>query len=1259
MPSTTHTPKRATALLLACALVATSLAPSQAATTRAPFSISSRIARVSETHQLDASRVVFIIQDLHLHYPTQKRILSLLNVLDRKKLLQGKIALEGWTGNYDTSRLASFPSGKTKEKLIDYFLQQGELSGDEAFAVLQGRGDLLYGAEDPGLYRLNLSLFRSTYDKRKELIARLEHVRQQIDRAKLTHYSAALRAYERSEAASFMEPQLALREKEHICRTDIERRLVEADHATQILLQVLSQRASFDEARYVSQRLAQFVKITQRLIRLEPDALNDIQAAIDETIRSSADFYPVALSRDEPMASRALASMRAGQRYLTLIAGGFHTDGITAALRAKGVGYVVITPRIDNVESAYRRRYEQRLLGHHLQVAEVLRSHEGVGAHYLTEPDGRSTQSLRTVGQWLTQLGPGAIDIIRAASRRVVGPKMDEATQHWMAANAQDNDSATRVQPETTLAGAQSASDAVPANNPIQPPESPSWKIPTTNMAPEDELAQLKRFREALQSEIATPGAGRLPVVCIISDQHGTIDKFDALLLDAIKMALPGNAIPADFKLDPDRTLAEQLAYYRIQLPDDLRGRFYVHNLGDFMDRGDFGIKVFYRSVELIEMGLSDFVIGNHDFWMFMNLQGFHLPYYRGFNFYNYRDRYDEKYGRVEDIVTAQHADFPETLTKRWWAEKLAEYTQYQADRQKSHWNFLDERVNGKKQDGSNERTPGLFAKVKTSLVDESPEKRLWDQLRGWFQTDIYTGTRAVGGMSVVWWEELLLKFRAAYAALPASQREMNLPAASAWRQAIEMMEQEIIPELRRDLEAHLEQGQWWWRVFEAINSQNYTSPEWWAKDWVFHHGWGTFVLKELADRLGKSVTPSNYLDHRAFSVLSEFFRGHFRLYTRDIYQNVHMHAFLPVDAQTGEFHFTYKGQEYRGKGRAGQPSVWEGLDRLAADIQDRDNPLSVLYEALSLVNTWYADNTTIAKVPNVGTAINHFGPEFLAVANGVNRLSTGHLPFHEFQKLGDKLGYIKGFRVGPFYFIDHGMGEKFGSRGGWVYVGPEGMYLRGFERDGAEHIQAHPRTIGVVKGPNGPLEEVLFENPGMDRDAFLSEVLKNVEERIRELESDNTGPTAARIIPRILPAILGAVAVGFASLSLTAGSAMAAQGKEILKPAVESHGNVVSMVLVAVGLAASIGLVRLLSKRIQQHRGRIKAEKGENRRAVEFVAPLAKQPLPDLNEIQTTPFPPSQTFWSSFTDIFRNSRDRARAMTAINEKSRLLSAAA
>jgi len=592
-----------------------------------------------------------------------------------------------------------------------------------------------------------------------------------------------------------------------------------------------------------------------------------------------------------------------------------------------------------------------------------------------------------------------------------------------------------------------------------------------------------------------------------ISDQHGTSDKFDALLVDAIRFVLPNKIVPLNWKLDPDRSLAEQLNTLGLDLLRDIRPRLFFHNLGDFMDRGDWGVRIFRRSVELIKAGLSSFVIGNHDLWAMLGLMGFHLPWYRGYQMYGYRD----SYGDVSEFHAQKMDEDPEHVQNpHWWAERLTEFMEYHGKRQKEVWDIYDVLVNGALMDnGKRQQGDGLYAQVSASLKTENQIK-LWDRFRGnMFKIEIYTGVRAVGGMSVGWWKTLLEGFKNEYDALqlqPDFYRDS--PSALAWQEAIRMMEKEILPEIERDFRDHVEKGQWWWRMFEALNSQNYRSVEWWAKDWLFHKGWASSVIKEVNLKildLAKKVNTSNYLSNTVMQEIGNFFRDQFTLYMRDIYQNTYMHAFLPVDRSSGEFYFTYKGPrqtmpvEYRGNGQTGFPSIWQGLDQIAADVRDRSHSLSDIYEALSLVNQWYADETTEAKVPNVAWAINHFGIDNLAKINGFDRLITGHLPFHEFYgKLTvEQRGVIGNYIVGEKgIFIDHGMGGKFGGRGLAVYFSLlAGISSRGYPtlETPLEMIMDNPPTARWRDG----VFEILFQNSGLTAAVFRRTLLENVKKRL------------------------------------------------------------------------------------------------------------------------------------------------------------------
>jgi hypothetical protein len=603
-----------------------------------------------------------------------------------------------------------------------------------------------------------------------------------------------------------------------------------------------------------------------------------------------------------------------------------------------------------------------------------------------------------------------------------------------------------------------------------------------------------------------------LPVFVGVSDEHGTIEKLDQLLLHAFRSVSVGRK-----KLWQIDQFSSEMPISK-QLPQDLRledfkGKLFFHNLGDFIDRGPRGLAVFKRSKELIDAGLSDFVIGNHDFWMFLNLQGFHLPWYDGFNFYGYADIYDEREGSVDDLVKKYRQDDPDVSRMQWWEKKLALFTTYQMARQKDTW----QGVQKKAQQFFETETWG-FSEDDIKRWSVTPEGILWNKLRGYDPRvgDVYIGTRAVGLVSVKWWEDLVLEFKKHLSEYGAG---MSGSARGRLEQAIRMMEQDIISVLHQDLEKGLSNGQWWLRVFEAINYGNYETPEWWAKDWVFHKDWGTSILKEINPGFNENVVQDgpvngstvqdqdvsfgNYLGHPELKGMSQFFRKNFSLFQTDVYGNTYMHAFLPMDMETGEFRFVYKEQEYRGKGSPGKPSVWAGLTRIQDDVKNLSYNLQEIHEALQLVNSWYADRTSDIKAVNVAEAINTFGAEKLAEVNGFERLATGHIPFHEFHinLTPEQKGVIDGFLVQDrLIFTDHGMGQRYKYRGAYArFSTKNGIQHIGSEHETSLDLVSPARTTIIKDGK----KQFLFANNGMEARDFRARVIEGIQQQIeRSIET-------------------------------------------------------------------------------------------------------------------------------------------------------------
>lgn len=928
---------------------------------------------------------------------------------------------------------------------------------------------------------------------------------------------------------------------EAVTENDREKEIISLDDDLLLLKKLFNLTLTFHQYdEYRSKPMA--AKLQDILERLEKLAGNSQQLVrIPEDLWKKAErFYELTLERDRTLFEKVMDLAKQTERetsagVVVLIAGGFHTPGLEAQFRGKGMPYLTVRPKMTRFDQG--ELYEKAMMGENAASMAVEVENQYLVKQLLLQAAELYQQGGLDVSEQRNllrrALEESAIPSLRekGISEEQIALILREVENDFpelMVDDSEDKREASQTTtPEAIKAEFVSLEDLMPIAWTAGPgvgaaavtvlqdrssarSESRNMDIASTqDMTAEEELAYLQEtVLPAFKRELKRKGRGNIPKVVYISDQHGTIEKFDEFILDAMRSVLPPDKqIPEGFKLDPKKRLEDQLAYFGISLADDFDGKLYFMNLGDFMDRGKYGLKVFFRAFDLIRAGLSDYVIGNHDKLVLDNLEGSHLPWYENYNFYGYTDEFDalENGGNVEALVREAHKSQPETRTKSWWARKLAEFMAYK-DAQSEKWKSYDILVRGQWDASGKKRVPGtgLYAQVSATL---SPHQRkLWNKLRGWHLVDVYTGVAAPGKVSLKWWRELLADFEEAYASI-GGDFEPDLPANQAWRQAIAMMRDEIIPQLHEEIVERLEKGEWWWRVFEAINYKNYESAEWNTMDWLFHPGWGPSILSEMNEDIPNEedkVTPANYLENEILQHVADTLRDYFRLYVRDIYQTTAMHAFLPTDKH-GNFYFTYKDVTYRGKGypEQNEPSIWQGLREIEKDIQDHTHSLRDNYEAYSLVSKWYADSTTESKPSDILHLVNHFGADHIAEVNGFNRLVTGHIPFHQFSAFTeDQRGVLSGFLTGQRIAIsDHGMGERYGDRGAYIMQSPDGFYLRGFESSQSQTMVDHPRTVHSTSGTTGVVEEVLFENPGIERREFLKTVIADIEIRIEELE--------------------------------------------------------------------------------------------------------------------------------------------------------------
>ena len=613
-----------------------------------------------------------------------------------------------------------------------------------------------------------------------------------------------------------------------------------------------------------------------------------------------------------------------------------------------------------------------------------------------------------------------------------------------------------------------------------------------------DPFARIQEIEQLLQEigkEKQEPGSGKLPEIVVISDYHGEINLFLQYIADAISQKI-GKKVALGHKAFPEKSIDKQLKEQDV----DIKEVGLTFNLlGDFLDRGAYGIKCYRVAEELIDLRVAKYVTGNHDLWAFLNVMGFHLPTYKGYNFYGHT--------KSENLVKRHSKEHKYDIS--WWTEKLAEYNTAQKELQ-------DGALRVEKQDVF---IKDIRAELKEIYLNakgqfNEAEQKLWEDLIGFYfgSTDVYAGFNAVGMMSTQWWQERYRKVaRIAQEAKSGGAAAMEI---AIWEKLESYTKAASGIVGQRLNKATTREKKWYWRVLNDINHQNYASVEWWGKDWSSHKGWGTAVIAELNELDGKEKwNQSNYINNSHLKDLAMFYRKHFTLFQKDAYGNVYTHGWLPVDMKTGQISFTYKDVTYEGI------NIWEGLGVIQNDVRDLDKPLSEIHEALSLVNSWYGDKTTKIKPKHIGDYVHKVGLEKIHNNIGVRAWFTCHNPLNKLHPEG--VGFKVQHDDHAHFSVDKGMSwKKFKDAGGYVIVNANGVMLRGFASPKFKKIINSPPGMKIEKGKGddvGYTVKASWKNEPLNRDDFLRIVKRQLKEDLDRLKL-----SPAISVPELLENIKG-----------------------------------------------------------------------------------------------------------------------------------------
>ncbi len=586
-------------------------------------------------------------------------------------------------------------------------------------------------------------------------------------------------------------------------------------------------------------------------------------------------------------------------------------------------------------------------------------------------------------------------------------------------------------------------------------------------------VRQINFILREIAKERENPGTGQLPRYEALSDFHGDVNRFTALLSNALN-----RLIGFEGQLDPNRFIKEQLDAQGLSLKE-MQGAIILG--GDLFDRGEHGIKCALVAMELKELAPDHvvFMMGNHDKWMEGNMNGVHLPWYQGFHWYLDKGTDKEKQFKKEarDLVEKMREENPDQLNSfSEWTKWLAEFN--------DDMNAYNKTALKGKASEIRDTFLKFYEKFKGEWNDQQFEAI--ERFAGYFKRisvpNPAIGLKGIANTNSAWWEstfEQLKKAKETRAADGAASDE-----TSKWAEAIRLAKQ-ISVDLNKRLEKRLAEGKFWFKAIEAINTEAYKSEEWWSKDWSSHIGWGEKVIAELNQMIADGIITdedidefdqSNYIHSKTLKQISDFYANNFNLHFFTIYRDLFSHGWFPV-TDDGEIVINYKGKEYRNN------KIFQGFDQMTADVRDPGLTMQEKWEARSLVNSWYADMTTQLKPIHIKKNREEIGINIihgnLKIANWV----TGHNPLRKLKTtFMTKTGKYAHFEM------DKGMSPKFGEEGGLVSIGPDGINLWGFSPAKEAKVE------NIVRSPLSPILEGKkitgeYENPGLSGEEFLDTV--------------------------------------------------------------------------------------------------------------------------------------------------------------------------
>ncbi len=409
---------------------------------------------VQAAYQGDRQLVV-LVQDLHCNLEVQNNIAKIIGTLTKKHGLN-MIAVEGASQAVNLAQLKTFPNARVKRVVGQYFLKQGKMSGAEYYAATAEHPVTLQGIEKAELYTASRDAVNAflndesqgyVYDLRelfKELkpsiytpeLLGLDKQKQDNREGKVPMLKYAVGVwnqgkqlgvnvgaypnvarYVTKKAALFGEvsPDTLYEElesldreiREHLYTSAAQRKLDVLERRLDIMERMLNISVKPEELKAFREHSGDF-KVAEFLHFIEAhDASGELRLDaevydLDKYLEKVKHFYELADARSTVFVENTLKHMSEAKTNIgVMVSGGFHNDGVLAALKSRKISYLSVQPAITHEDLV--NPYYSLLRNRKNPLEKLLAENQNILALASAFPQAIQTEKPLEPGEWAQQ----------------------------------------------------------------------------------------------------------------------------------------------------------------------------------------------------------------------------------------------------------------------------------------------------------------------------------------------------------------------------------------------------------------------------------------------------------------------------------------------------------------------------------------------------------------------------------------------------------------------------------------------------------------------------------------------------------------------------------------------------------------------------------------------------------------------------------------------------------------------------------------